>query len=487
MGKQYVAAARADNSFHLISDGHRAVELAGKPGAHLYTQAEFRGTAQSVSPEFWMDTFIPLLRRFSSERVAARLTAAAKRARTHVDTYQAGELGPAELATEIFFDRQLTRPREQFRSRASLHCHLRSLRESRARLRIGLPLFSRKPVSPVKNRGPYPDLAEIASLLRCHELAAMLSWVYDEEVEFLIFADGMKYRRACRTAMSRVQWYQDGLRFWSDQLGIGDLVKIVDYEDALSSALGVDDTWRRESRYEEYCAQMAATYGRYFDPYDPKSSLAAIGEMSPEGAQLAYTFRSIASTVSYQTDELTERVVRGEDEAACQYLTYIGNVFVDLRSAPSGTSSLVDVARDVELRTEAWQAAICYVAISLVDRELDVWSLINPAGVKMTIHGKSGEIQIRPTRSEYTGVTAQHSVGGITHSSKGNKITFSYRLQHESGGDTPVLFDGPASSAGREGIPTLIQAMAVDQQPICYVSSTGRAPLEILSDCVADL
>ncbi|MGH3437444.1 MAG: L-tyrosine/L-tryptophan isonitrile synthase family protein [Sciscionella sp.] len=479
------------HSFRLITKGHRAIELAARPDARLYTVMEFLGIAQRVSPEFWLDTFIPMLRRSASENVASRLTAAAKRARASAHVYGVSTPGAAEVATEILFDRHLVKPREQHRSRASVQQHFRSLRESKAPLRIGLPLFSRKPVSPIKNRGPYPDLAEIASMLRCYQLAAMLSQVHDTKTEFLIFADGVKYRRACETDLLQVRLYQDALRYWCDQLGISDLVQVIDYEDAVCSALGVDAAKRREAQYEQCRANLSGNYEQHFDPYDPARSLATISQLSPLGEQLSFTFRSIASSVCYQTDGLGARLARCEDQATRLYLTHLANLLTDLRTHPhvvhsEAGSSADDVAISIELRAEAWQAAIRYVAISLVDRALDVWSIINPGGVKMTTHGKPGEIQIRPTRSKFMSMTAQHCVGGILRAQEGSKITFSYRLEHESCGDVPLLFDQPMARRTGESVPNPIRKMTEAQQPICYLRSGDGAPWEILSDCIVD-
>jgi Pyoverdine/dityrosine biosynthesis protein len=479
-----------DSPFRLISRGHRAIELARRPEARLYSQAEFHSVARGVSPAFWADTFLPLLRRSASEKIASRLTAALKRARKNAQGYGVGRPGPREAATEVLFDSQLVKLREQFTSRAAVHRHLGTLRESRTPLRLALPLFSRKPVSPVKNRGPYPDLAEIASLLRCYELAAMLSWVYDEKSEFLVFADGMKYRRACGTGVDRIRRYQDALRYWSAQLGIDDLVKVVDYEDAVSGALGADGTRRREAAFEERSAELHARLDGHFDPRDPAGCLDAISRLSPEGEQLGFTFRSIASSVCYRTEGLGDRLARHTDESARLYLGYLGNLLVDLRAHPAAARSGTrpqsdDVALHLALRTEAWQAAVRYVAISLVDRGLDMWARVNPAGLKMTTHGKAGEIQIRPTRSKYMSITAQHCVGGVVRTQGGSKVTYSYRLENESSGQVPVLFDQPPAH-GTRSLDGPVLAMLEARQPVCYVDPDDGAPWETLSDSVVD-
>ena len=427
-----------DQQFRLIGQGHRAIDLARRPGVRLYSKGEFQRVAETVSAAFWTDTFIPLLRRAASERIASRLTAAAKRAHANAGTYGVAAIGAAELATEVIFDSHLVKPRQEFQSRIDIYRDFAALRKSRANLCLALPLFSRKPVSPVKNRGHYPDLAEIASLLRCYQLAALLSWAYDEEVRFLVFADGVKYRRACGTPLSQIRTYQQALRFWCTELRIGDLVEIVDYEDAVHAALGTEETERREARYRAYRDELHARYGRHFDPRTPAESLAVIERISAEGEQLGYIFRSLAASVHYRTGNLAERVTQHEDAAAERYITYLAHLL-----DPAGDTAEEDLA----LRAEAWGAATRYVAISMVDRELEIWSLINPAGVKLTTHAKPGEVELLPTRNP--NLTAQHCVGGIARSLTGSKVTNRYRLEHESRGDS--LTPTPRTNASSSG------------------------------------
>src|SRR5207302_1334389 len=121
--------------FHLITQGHRAIELAARPDVRPYTRSEFRSAAQRISYAFWMDTFMPLLRRSASEKIASRLTAATKRAHANAHVYGTRMPGREEVATEVFFDGRLVKPREYYRSRTNVHHHLRSIRQSKAPLR----------------------------------------------------------------------------------------------------------------------------------------------------------------------------------------------------------------------------------------------------------------------------------------------------------------------------------------------------------------
>lgn len=46
------------------------------------------------------------------------------------------------------------------------------------------------------------------------------------------------------------------------------------------------------------------------------------------------------------------------------------------------------------MRKEAWEAAKKYVAISLLDRELNSIKAINPNAIKFTIHAKPNELRL---------------------------------------------------------------------------------------------
>jgi len=247
----------------IITGGHRALSLASRRGYHLYNRNQFLQTAQSISPAFWLDTVLPALRASAHENVASRLTAAAARSRKNSSIYDTKQSQGPELATEILFDSRLLKPIERNASRISICAHIRKLTKERKPIRLGLPLFSRKPISPLKNRGHQPDLSEITSLVRCYQLARMLSWAHDYGVEFIIFADGHKYRRACGTPGTFVDEYQSALTYWCKALGIDDLVHILRLQDAVSARLGSYGWERRLEVYENFQRQLTGDYGRY--------------------------------------------------------------------------------------------------------------------------------------------------------------------------------------------------------------------------------
>ncbi|MFZ7239331.1 L-tyrosine/L-tryptophan isonitrile synthase family protein, partial [Avibacterium avium] len=94
-----------------------------------------------------------------------------------------------------------------------------------------IPIFSRKPLSPIKNNGVNPDLGEINSLLRFYSLAKLITNLSEVKCNFIILSDGHKYNRACLTPKYIVDNYQRSLRYWIRELSLSDYVKFFDYEE----------------------------------------------------------------------------------------------------------------------------------------------------------------------------------------------------------------------------------------------------------------
>ncbi|MDM0029103.1 L-tyrosine/L-tryptophan isonitrile synthase family protein [Variovorax saccharolyticus] len=454
----------------MITADHRAIRLAENVEVGIYHAAEFEARAHRMSSARWTGAVLPSLLHSAAEATGLRLTAAASRAKSRLPDYNSSRAGSAEIATEILFDSGFCKPNEKNLSRRAVHEHFKGLRDRREPVRLGLPLFSRKPISPLKNRGPNPDLAEIASILRCHTVAKMLSHVHDSAAQFVIYADGHKYRRACGTPATVVAAYQADLLYWCHQLGLTDLVQIVDYEKAVCASLGDAGSARREARFQEICADLRGQLGDLFCPVNLIDSLSRVEAASDTGQQVVIVFRSIVTSVYYEADGLGERVRRGEGRAQELYLEFVRKLRVGWPSAP----------RDhllPQLCREAWEAAIRYTAISLTDRELRMWSRLNPEGLKLTIHGKPSEIQFRPTGSEFLSMTAQHSVGGLKQGPRGAKVTYEYLLQRETSRQIPVLLSG---NPGDAPVDSTIARLIAANQPICYLASEESNPEMLL-------
>ncbi len=475
-----------------ISGGHRLIRLARQKRFRLYHQEEFLAKAVWIPADYWLDHFLPALRVRMNETIAQRVGATIARARTHAKSYGVSKPGIAEFVTEAFFDNYWYKIREKNISRRTLRDLVQHVLERGERLRLHFPILSRKPLSPIKNRGPFPDLAEIHTLTRCAEAAQVVNTLSPTGCTLTVLADGFKYNRACGTPDQFVTGYQHALRFWIDQLGATDVLNFVDYEDWLANSLRGSLLDQRPGLYERYCQQLTQGYGPLFYADDPARSLGTVQQRDDIGAQLVFTFWSLATSVYYQDlfdlagdASMAERHYGNDIQRL--YIAYASSLHRPLSDLNWSGDQLTfhgylsperraDLFR--RMRQEAWQASIRYVAISLTDRDLNVLREIDPLAIKITVHGKAGELHFLSATQEDAAMTAQHSTGGIG-GNRAAKVTFRYRLERESQGEVPILLQrlSPAQFH-RERYGPLHDMQAINQ-PI------GYAPNADLIDCGA--
>ncbi len=464
-----------------ISTGHRLLALARTHRAQLYSRSEFHGRALHVPAQYWLETFVPALRARISAAISDRVTATIKRAAKNRAQYGVARTSTAEVLAEALFDNWWYKPREDFLSRRALRDQLAAVVADGEPVELVLPVFSRKPISPLKNRGPLPDLAELHSLARCAEIAQVLNLISPTGCRLTVLSDGRKYGRACRTPAQVIAEYQRALGFWAARLGISEVVRIVDYEDWVGEDHAPSFVVAREAQYAATCAELRARYAAGFDPHDAASSLSAIEHIDEVGAQLAFTFRSIVSSVYYES--LFERFASpmGDrwygDDVQRVYADYVATLHRPLGALAAKGEYLPSVgyvgagefrALFAAMRDEAWAAATRYVAISLTDRTLGTVRTIAPRAVKLTIHAKPSELHVILATHRHAAMTAQHCVGGIDDDARRAQISFRYRIEREARGEVPVLVgDLPDGTRGDRFGP--LAAMHATAQPIAYV------------------
>ncbi|POZ63115.1 hypothetical protein C2I19_04715 [Chromobacterium alticapitis] len=472
-----------------ISSGHRLIRLVRQKRFHLYSKAEFHTRAVRLPADYWLHHFVPALRAGMNETMAQRLSAAVARARRNAGLYGVAKPDVAEFIAEAFFDNWWFKAKEDNMSRVTLRDRVRELIAQGKPIRLHLPILSRKPFSPVKNRGPLPDLAELHTLARCAEAAQVIHALSPTGCQFVILADGFKYNRACRTPDAFVAAYQDGLRYWIEQLGIGDIVKLENYEQWVTAGIPAALAEERTRRYQTHCLALEERYGEHFDADELDEGMAALERLDDVGGQLSFTFWSVVGSVYYEelfalaeTDSFADR--HYGDEVQQLYIAYLSSLHRNLAEyrfqglhlpmlgyfPPERTRELFRA-----LRRRAWEAAIRYVAISLTDRDLDVVRRIDGDAIKLTIHGKKGEVHFLSATKQDVNMTAQHCCGGVAASAEGAKLTFRYRLERESLGEVPVLIERlPDTAFYREKYGALHALQKLDQ-PICYASAAELA------------
>ncbi|MFJ8695801.1 L-tyrosine/L-tryptophan isonitrile synthase family protein [Streptomyces roseolilacinus] len=470
-----------------ISDGHRLIRAVRARPFQLYAARRHATRAVTVDAEAWLAAVMPAMRAAVSRTASARLDTALARARKRMSEYGVRRLGSAEVVAEALSDNKWFRTQREHMGRAELRDRVAEALRHGEPVELVFPIFSRKPFSPVKNRGVSPDTAELHSLARCAALAHTVAALSPTGCRFTILADGHKYNRACRTPDQVVDAYQDTLRRWVAALGAEGVLRVADYEQWVAGGLGAADLRTREEYYLRRSAELDDRHGRLFSPAAPRESLERLAGTDGTGEQLAHTFWSIATSVHYTAlgtghGGLPDGPCYSDayQDAYALYVAHLGRPLTgagtggQLPAAPYGrTAADPDLHR--ALREEAWEAACRYVAISLTDRDLNLIKETAPRAVKLTIHGKPGELHFTTAASRDANMTAQHSTGGYALRDGRARPTFRYRIEREAAGETPVLLHGAAGRDGGEAHYLPLARLERAQQPIAYVDDP--APL----------
>lgn len=469
-----------------ISGGHRLISQVRRKPFQLYSQREFASKSVAIDAKYWVDEVMPALAHAVSRAAAARVDAALGRARKQAKEYGVTRPGAAELVAEALFDGKWFKAKKDHFGRAELRDQVLGMISAGRPVELVLPLFSRKPFSPVKNRGRAPDTAEIHSLARCAALAHTLNALSPTGAVFRVLADGRKYNRACRTPDDLVLDYQDSLRVWVRELGAAGVLEICDYEDWVRGGITSRHWDQRASRYAEWVIDLERDYTPFFDETDPVPSLDAMTAADDIGSQLAFTFWSIATSTCYESfRQAREDAFAGlldRDHVMDAY----GHYVTSLRRPLSEVAPRADIGFEVDhgaLRREAFSAACRYVAISLADRDLNVLRTVTPDAVKLTIHGKPGELHFITATSRDANMTAQHCTGGYDFEGGEAKPTFRYLVEREAAGEIPVLVSGARHRVAADDRYRALARLETGLQPIAYV--TEAAP--VLGDSLHQL
>lgn len=482
-----------------ISSGHRLIHLVKFNEKKLYTSQEFNEKAISISADFWLYHFVPTLKLNISANISNRISAAISRARKNVQLYCVDVVGIAELISEALFDSNWYKIKEDHISRLELRDKLLVIMNKNKKIQLYLPLLSRKPFSPVKNKGTLPDLSELHTLARCAEAAYTINALSPTGCELIILADGLKYNRACGTPNSEVELYQLCLKYWMNILGIHDVVKLENYEEWVNRGLSAEAIQYREVYFSDKYHALKKEYNLYFNVHDLSHSLDEISNMNEIGDQLKFTFWSIVSSVYYQElfelfnqDGLSFNEQYYGDDIQELYSLYLNSLdltidehyFTDVMlNSIDLLSSTAVYELFIKMRKRAWESAMKYVAISLTDRELNTLEQLKESALKLTIHGKRGEIHFLSTTKQDANITAQHCCGGIDFEHGASKLSFKYRLEREGKKEIPILIkhleDTPYHHAKYGNFFLLCKR----EQPICYVSNVTNLKNKLMSIC----
>lgn len=460
-----------------ISSSHRLIELTKLIRHKLDTDEGYGKNFELIEMNYFLNGILSKLEGILNATIAKRQTALLKRIRNNAPAYGVSKLTANEYATETLFDSYFFKNNDKYVNRTDTAKLIKLSIEKYNKIKLVIPLLSRKPISPIKNTGFYPDLGEINTLLRCAQLVKTLTNVSGYDCELIILADGKKYNRACQTPNGIITAYQSSLKYWINILGIGDFIKLIDYEEWLCE--GNDSNWieHRESIYNDIYKSISITYDSMFFHDNLSSSLDNI-KNHEIGEQLAYTFWSIITTVNYSSlfSNLDCKKIFSNRDIQNFYISFIASLAYSgsrIKKSHLFSRQLVGdralYASEIvkQMRIEAWEAAKKYVAISLTDRQLNTIYKRIPTAIKLTIHGKKGEFNFITTNPKDFSKTAQHTVGGVSKANGNIMVDYKYRIERESNHETKVYI-ARTSHYTDEFNP--LHEMSLIHQPIYYLS-----------------
>ncbi|MCL7929909.1 L-tyrosine/L-tryptophan isonitrile synthase family protein [Halomonas llamarensis] len=426
-----------------------------------------------------------------NDAMALRLNATIARAKKNSGAYGVKKSGVAEYVAEALFDSCWYKVQEANLSRIEVRDHVKFCLQKGKPLELLFPIFSRKPLSPIKNRGGIPDLGEIHSITRFAEAAQIIDSLCPTGCKLTVLADGFKYNRACGTPAALVAEYQQGLQFWLGQLNVDDIVSIIDYEDWVSDGLEEHTAGEREPIFLNYYSDISTRFEPLFDPSNLAESFARIASLDDIGNQLTYTYWSIVTSTFYKSlyGEIYEaNLARSycDDEKQELYIGYTLSLNQVLARHKSNSINFFQNYIDPKLNTdlfiamrrEAWEAAIRYVAISLTDRKLQVIRRVRPDALKLTIHGKKGELHFLSATKKHVAMTAQHSTGGLSLNGQTAKVNFKYRLEREANGEIPVLLENLPDTPYHRDYYGPLWLMQHSDQPLMYMSEVDVTKID---------
>ncbi len=109
----------------------------------------------------------------------------------------------------------------------------------------------------------------------------------------------------------------------------------------------------------------------------------------------------------------------------------------------------------------------------MADRDLNVLRTVTPDAVKLTIHGKPGELHFVTATSRDANMTAQHCTGGYDFENGEVKPTFRYLVEREAAGEVPVLVSGARHRVAADDRYRALARLETGLQPIAYVTDTA--------------
>jgi pyoverdine/dityrosine biosynthesis protein Dit1 len=427
------ARASASSNYHVglnkiqesVISSHFMHRMSQDKSLRLYDDKHFQSKLLVIDQETLSDVFVPALISSCNAFCEDQANRAKVRALTRYRDYghaSANSIGASEFITEVIFDKEFSRNAARHNDRAVLNQKISHFIQNKLAIEMAIPALPFKIPSPLKSRGPLPDLGEVNFLLSLYEIARTIQILYQEEmppdfrpqVRFTIVSDGLRFDAAINECNSVIRTYQEKILHWVQTLGFGDHVRILDYRSLLKEGLP-RNVWEAKSElYRQARENYAKCLWPVFNPDDMAASFAAATEveLDPEHGNREGRFvsrlKSLVYTVRYRSIQKLEHL--SEKERLSLYRELTGHIFQPYAPASSSErfqhtahgepESGLHAGFKEELRrsmlAEAWSAAIDYIAEIKSDRDLSEDPVLAclPGYLRWTIHAKQGQIAI---------------------------------------------------------------------------------------------
>lgn len=278
-----------------ISSSHRLIESTKKLRHRLDLNGGIGENFSFIEQDYFIKNILHRVKEEAEFEIGKRLQAIIHR--IEKTNKQSSTI---DYAVEALFDSYFFKNNERYVNRENVSKILKKSIDESDKITIVMPILSRKPISPIKNKGYFPDLGEINTLIRCYSISKIISILSEKTCEFIILSDGNKYRRACHTPPHTVDLYQTSLKYWIKELNLSNFIKVVDYEKWIYSYdrfLWEND---RVEIYNDYYKSISCQLDNIFSSDNSLLSLNNLESYDLRG-QLNYTFQSIITSVNYHS------------------------------------------------------------------------------------------------------------------------------------------------------------------------------------------
>lgn len=400
-----------------VISSHFMHRMSGDSTLNLYEKKEFHSKALTVDHASINDELVPILVSASEKFCEERANVARTRALDKWREYgydDASSIGVSEFITEVILDKEFSRSGARYNERVLLNRRIKESITNHRPIEMVVPALPFKIPSPLKSRGPLPDLGEANFLLSLYEIVKTVEILYREELplhvdvlaRFTVVADGSRFYEAVNKAKGEITSYQAALSNWTRTLGLGEYIRIVDYRSLLQERLPSEVWGSKLDRLRQARAGYAEALWPVFDPSDMGATFRATVEVeldpeqdNPEGRFVSLV-KSLVYTMNYRS--LQDLQGLSEETRSNLYRDLTAHIFepfiVDTPlddSSPDVTPAVKEKLRR-DMLAEVWGAAINYIAEIKSDRDLDEDPILTclPGHLRWTIHAKQGQIAI---------------------------------------------------------------------------------------------